>query len=114
MDPVKELTTNDFANTVAGSGVAVVYFWGTYCGPCRAMAPELERAAALAPWYRFLKQNINDHRGPSFELGIHTIPAVAVFQSGRLLGTRGGVLSAEELIGVCDDLVAAAPSSLAA
>jgi thioredoxin 2 len=114
MDVVQELTASDFADTVRSLGVAVLYFWGTYCGPCHAMAPQFERAATLRPSYLFAKQNINEHRRPSFELGIHTIPTVAVFRAGRLLGTRSGVLDAEQLVAVCDELAAGTTSSQAA
>ncbi len=114
MDVVQELTTDEFAEIVHSLGVAVVYFWGTYCGPCRAMAPQFERAATLRPSYRFAKQNINEHRRPSFELGIHTVPTVAVFRGGLLLGARTGALDAEGLIAMCDELAAGPANGLAA
>ena len=78
------------------------------------MAPQFERAATLRPSYQFAKQNINEHRRPSFELGIHSIPTVAVFSDSRLLGTRSGVLDADTLVAVCDELVADGESIRAA
>ena len=114
MDVIQELTADDFAQAVHCPGIAVVYFWGTYCGPCRAMASQFERAAVLRPSYEFAKQNINRHRRPSFELGIHTVPTVAVFRGGLLLGTRSGVLDAEGLVALCDELASGSSSGLAA
>ena len=111
---MKELTTNDFAQTVRSLGVAVEYFWGTYCEPCHEMAPQFERAAMLRPAYRFAKQNITEHRRPTFELGIHSIPTVAVFRDGQLIGTHSGPLDAEKLVVVCDELAACAASVRAA
>ena len=55
---INELTETTFTEEVSQPGVQVVDFWAPWCGPCHAMAPQLERAASLRPQYRFAKVNV--------------------------------------------------------
>jgi thioredoxin len=98
---IRDLTTADFDSAIAG-GLTVVDFWAAWCGPCRAMAPQLERAARLRPQYRFAKVDVDEQPGLAQRFGVRSIPTLAVFRDGRLLGTAAGVIGADDLVAALD------------
>jgi thioredoxin 1 len=69
----------------------VVDFWATWCGPCRMVAPELEK---LAEKYEgvldIVKVDVDANPGISQAFGIQSIPTIAFFKPGQKpLGVLG-------------------------
>jgi thioredoxin len=109
---IAHLTEDTFAGAVS-EGVAVVDFWAGWCGPCRAMAPQFERAAALRPAYRFAKVDVDAEPALAQRFGVQSIPTLVAFRDGHAVAAQSGVIGADELVEALDRLsaepVAAAP-----
>ena len=115
MDVIEHLTDENFAAAVNRPGLTVIDFWADWCGPCRAMAPQFERAAELRPQYRFAKVDVDAEPAVAGAYGIRSIPTLVVLRDGEPVAAQAGVIAAEELVDAVDRIAnAPAPSEKAA
>lgn len=86
---------------IARSSVPIVVdVWAPWCGPCRVMAPEYEKAAqATEPRARFLKLNSDNAQELSARLGIRGIPTMLVYRDGKEIARTSGARPARDIIG---------------
>ena len=79
---VKKIDSPEFEDAIR-SGVAVVDFNATWCGPCRMLAPVLEELSEeMAGKAAFYAMDVDDNQGVALRFGISSIPYVAVFKDG--------------------------------
>ncbi len=73
----------------------VVDFWAAWCGPCRMVAPEVQKVASnLAGRALVLKVDTDANQELAARFGIRSIPTIGVFQNGREVNRVSGVQSA--------------------
>ncbi|MDE2052625.1 MAG: thioredoxin TrxC [Gammaproteobacteria bacterium] len=76
----------------------LVDFWAPWCGPCRMVAPVLERTAALrAAELRLAKVNTDEQPQLAERFGIRSIPTLILFREGRELARQSGAVDAASL-----------------
>ena len=97
--PIEVRSSDDFDRLVARAPIPVVVdFWAPWCGPCRMVAPELERVAARRAG-RFLVVKVNTDAladlGQRFR--IQSIPTLAVFAGGREVARAAGARGAADI-----------------
>ena len=106
---VKDVTAASFGQDVIAASArqpVLVDFWAPWCGPCKQLAPALEKAVADSKGkVKLVKMNIDDHPQIAGQLGIQSIPAVIAFEKGQPIDGFMGALPESQVRGFIERLV---------
>ena len=69
-------------NETIKSGVTLVDFYATWCGPCKMLAPELEKLAELRPDVTVIKVDVDEFGMLASEYNVRAVPTLVLFKDG--------------------------------
>ena len=92
---INELTKQEFLSKVAnyeaspdkwvyeGDKPCIVDFFATWCGPCKMLAPEIEKLAdEFEGKAKILKVDVDQEQALAMRYGVQSIPTLIVFKNG--------------------------------
>ena len=93
-----EVTDENFEQEALESEIPVlVDFWATWCGPCRAAGPVLERIAQMYKGrLKVCKLNVDQGRQTAIKYGIMSIPTLSIYKDGEVVDQIIGVTPSYE------------------
>jgi thioredoxin 1 len=97
---VHAFNESNFQNEVLESDVPVlVDFTATWCGPCKALAPIVEKIAdEFQGKIKVGKLDIDDAPGIASKYSVRSVPTVIVFRGGQKAGSHVGLTTRDKLV----------------
>ncbi|AKM03707.1 thioredoxin [Burkholderia pyrrocinia] len=104
MSDLKSVTEASFeADVMTNSRPVLIDFWAEWCGPCKALAPTLEKVAQnFEGKVDIVKVNVDEHPALRERFGVRGIPALVLMNGGQETGRIVGNRSATQLASYLD------------
>ena len=92
-------------DSLISTGITLVDFWASWCGPCRMFGPIFEETSDKTNDAKFVKFEIDEsNRRTPAKYGIRSIPSVLAFKDGELVEARTGLMDQETLLAWIEEL----------
>ena len=92
---------SSFKELINSDQPLLVDFHATWCGPCKQLAPELERLKQmLGERIRIIKIDVDQNPQAAAAYKVSSVPTLILFRKGQLLWRQSGVVRAQQLAGI--------------
>lgn len=92
-----------FKELIQSEKPVLVDFFATWCGPCKAMHPVIERLREeMGDKARVVQVDVDKYDGTALFYRIQMVPTFIIFKRGEVLWRHSGVISGKELKSVLE------------
>lgn len=67
------------------TGVDLIDFWATWCGPCKMQSPVIEHVAEGRSDVNFYKMDVDENPKTAQEIGVLAIPTLLIKKDGEVV-----------------------------
>lgn len=97
---------NEFNNIINSGNLCVVDLFATWCGPCRMLAPTIDKISEESKGkYIVAKVDVDDLESVAIKYGVNTIPTLLYIKDGKLLEKTIGLQSENSIINTIEKYI---------
>lgn len=85
-------------NNETAKGKVLVDFFATWCGPCKMLAPIVEKVASEHEDINVLKIDVDEVPDVAAKYGIRSIPTLILFEDGKAVDMKLGYMPEESVL----------------
>jgi len=93
---ITELNAENF-DAFIESGNCIIDFYADWCGPCKMLAPEFEKASENIENVKFGKVDIDGSQELAGRFQVMSIPTILFFKNKEQVDRHNGLLSSEDI-----------------
>ena len=88
----KDITAEQFNETITENDIVLVDFWASWCGPCKQFAPTFAASSEEHPDVAYVKVDTEAEHELAAAADIRSIPTLMAFKKGKLVFNQPGAL----------------------
>lgn len=93
---MKIVNSNEFDQEIS-TGAVLVDFFATWCGPCKMIAPVLEKLSSEYTNVKIIKVDVDQSPDIAGRYGVQSIPTLVMFKDGQPVETQVGFTGEPQL-----------------
>lgn len=106
---MKVLTSEELKQKIDSGEKFIVDMYADWCGPCLVLGPIVERVSQKLEKegheVKVYKFNIESDKDLAVQLGVRSIPTIKVFDGGKVVDNRVGILQEQQLIDLANSIL---------
>ena len=93
-----DINKNNFETEVLNAkGTVIVDFYGTWCMPCKMLAPIVEKVVEENN-FKLAKVDVDENEELIRKFGIMSVPTLLIFKDGKQTNSVSGVVSESRIL----------------
>ena len=97
MSNVLHANSQEFQDIISNNETVLVDFFANWCGPCKMLAPSIDKLASEHPEAKVLKVDVDQEGSLAMQFGVQSIPTLIVFKNGQAVNRQLGFVPYEAL-----------------
>ena len=97
MSNVLHVNAQEFNSLISNNELVFVDFFASWCGPCKMLAPSIDKLADEHPEAKVVKVDVDQENALAMQFGVQSIPTLIVFKNGQPVNRQMGFIPYEAL-----------------